>query len=61
VLLSLTLGAILGGVVGLVLLLLRLKKRREPLPFGTFLAIAVMVTLIWGSDILNWYLGLLGF
>jgi len=61
VLLSLTLGAILGGVVGITLLLLKLKKRREPLPFGSFLAIATMLTLIWGSDILNWYLGLLRF
>ncbi|MQY81634.1 MAG: prepilin peptidase [Dehalococcoidia bacterium] len=61
VLLSLTLGAILGGVVGIILLLLKLKKRREPLPFGSFLAIATMLTLIWGSDILNWYLGLLHF
>jgi len=61
VLLSLTLGAILGGVVGIILLLLKLKKRREPLPFGSFLAIATMLTLIWGSDILNWYLGLLRF
>jgi len=61
VLLSLTLGAILGGLVGVALLLLKLKKRKEPLPFGSFLAIATMITLIWGSDILNWYLGLLRF
>jgi leader peptidase (prepilin peptidase)/N-methyltransferase len=61
VLLSLTLGAILGGVVAIILLLLKLKKRRELLPFGSFLAIAAMITLIWGSDILNWYLGLLCF
>jgi leader peptidase (prepilin peptidase)/N-methyltransferase len=61
VFLSLTLGAILGGVVGLILLLLKLKERKEPLPFGSFLAIATMFTLVWGSDILNWYLGLLRF
>jgi len=61
VLLSLTLGAILGGAVGIILLSFKLKKRQEPLPFGSFLAIATMLTLIWGSDILNWYLGLLRF
>jgi len=59
VLLALTLGAILGGLVGIILLLLKLKKRKEPLPFGSFLVISAMLTLIWGSDILNWYLGLL--
>ena len=61
VLLSVTLGAILGGVVGIILLSFKLKKRQEPLPFGSFLAIATLLTLIWGSDILNWYLGLLPF
>ncbi|HEY51301.1 MAG TPA: prepilin peptidase [Dehalococcoidia bacterium] len=61
VLLSLTLGAILGGVAGIILLSLKMKKRKEPLSFGPFLAIATMITLIWGSDVLNWYLGLLHF
>ena len=61
VFLSLTLGAMLGGVVGIVLLLLKLKERKEPLPFGSFLAISTMLTLLWGSAILNWYLGLLRF
>ena len=61
VLLSLTLGAILGGMVGIILLSFKLKKRKEALPFGSFLAIATLLTLIWGSDILNWYLGLLPF
>jgi len=61
VLFSLTLGAILGGVTGIILLSLKRKKRQEPLAFGSFLAIATLITLIWGSDILNWYLGLLDF
>ncbi len=58
VLLSLTLGAILGGLVGIFLLSLKLKNRQEPLPFGSFLAIAALLTLLWGNDILNWYLGM---
>ena len=61
VFLALTLGAILGGVLGMILLLLKLKDRKEPLPFGSFLAISTMLTLLCGSDILNWYLGLLHF
>jgi leader peptidase (prepilin peptidase)/N-methyltransferase len=61
VLFSLTLGAVLGGVVGIILLLLKLKKSKETLPFGSFLAISTMLTLIWGIDILNWYLGMFCF
>lgn len=58
VLVTLTLGAILGGLVGVILLLLKIKKREEPIPFGSFLSIATIVTLLWGSAMLNWYLGL---
>jgi len=56
---SLLMGVILGGLVAGILLLLKKKKRKEPIPFGPFLAVATIVTLLWGSNILNWYLGLL--
>jgi len=59
VLFTLAMGAILGALVGVILLLLKIKKRKETIPFGPFLSLATMATLLWGSDILNWYLGLL--
>jgi len=58
VLVVLIMGAILGGLVGVILLLLKVVKRKDPLPFGSFLSLTTIVTLLWGSDILNWYLGL---
>jgi leader peptidase (prepilin peptidase)/N-methyltransferase len=59
VFLALIMGAILGGVVAVALVIARRKKRREAIPFGPFLAVAAMVTLVWGSNILSWYLGLM--
>ncbi len=58
VLVALLIGIILGGLTGVILLLLKVKNRKEPIPFGPFLSLATIVTLLWGSDILNWYLGL---
>lgn len=58
VLVALLMGIILGGLVGIIFLMLKIKKRKEPIPFGSFLSIATIVTLLWGSDMLNWYLGL---
>ena len=55
---ALIMGAILGGLVALVLLAMKKKKRREAIPFGPFLSVAAVITLLWGSTILNWYLGL---
>jgi len=51
-------GIILGGLVAGILLLLRVKKRKDAIPFGPFLSLATIATLLWGSAILNWYLGL---
>jgi leader peptidase (prepilin peptidase)/N-methyltransferase len=49
-------GIILGGLVAIVLLAFRIKKRKEAIPFGPFLSLATIVTLIWGSHIFNWYM-----
>ncbi|MFQ6122511.1 MAG: prepilin peptidase [Dehalococcoidales bacterium] len=58
VLVALLMGTILGGLVAGILLLLKIKKRKETIPFGPFLSLATIVTLLWGIDMLNWYLGL---
>jgi len=54
---ALFLGIVLGGMAAGVLLLLKVKKRRDPIPFGPFLSLGAIATLLWGSGILNWYLG----
>lgn len=50
-------GVVLGGLVAGILLLLKKKKRKDPIAFGPFLSVAAIVTLLRGSEILNWYLG----
>jgi len=55
---ALVMGLILGGLVAGILLLFRIKGRKEPIPFGPFLSLATMATLLWGHNIFNWYLGL---
>jgi len=58
VLVALLLGIISGGLVAGMLLLLKIKKRKDAIPFGPFLSLATIATLLWGSEILNWYLGI---
>jgi leader peptidase (prepilin peptidase)/N-methyltransferase len=55
---ALLIGIIIGGLVAVILLLLRIKGRKDVIPYGTFLALGPMATLLWGKEILNWYLGL---
>jgi leader peptidase (prepilin peptidase)/N-methyltransferase len=56
VLLAMFLAVIIGGLTAGILLLLKLKGRKDAIPFGPFLAVAAMVTVFWGSHILNWLL-----
>jgi len=56
---ALVIGAILGGVVAAVLLALKKRGRKEAIPFGPFLSVAAIITLLWGGSILHWYLGLM--
>ena len=55
---ALLLAVIAGGLVAGLLLALKIKKRRQAIPFGPFLSLATIVTLLFGGNILNWYLGL---
>jgi leader peptidase (prepilin peptidase)/N-methyltransferase len=55
VLVTIFLAAVLGAGVGLTLILLRRKGRREPMPFGPFLAIGALLAMVWGNTILTWY------
>jgi len=58
VVVALLMGIILGGLVAVILLGFKIRKRKEAIPFGPFLAVAAVVTLLWGSDIFSWYMGI---
>ena len=55
---ALFIGIVIGGIVAIIILALKLKSRKDVIPYGTFLAIGPIITLLWGIDIFNWYLGL---
>jgi leader peptidase (prepilin peptidase)/N-methyltransferase len=57
-LLGLFLAFILGAVVGLVLMALGKKKRRDYIPFAPFIAAGCLAAMLFGDPILQWYLGI---
>ncbi|MBI4307663.1 MAG: prepilin peptidase [Chloroflexi bacterium] len=60
VLVSLFVGFVAGGLVGATLLLLGLRGRKDAIPYGPYLAVGAAVSLLFGTAIIEWYLGLLG-
>jgi leader peptidase (prepilin peptidase) / N-methyltransferase len=57
-LLMLFLASLLGSVVSLPLLVFGKAKRSTRIPFGPFLVAAAIVSLLFGQDIINWYMNL---
>lgn len=58
-LLAVFLGCLLAGLTGLLLVLVRIKGRKDAIPFGPFLAAGALLALFRGKEILSWYLATL--
>ncbi len=56
---ALFISVILAGITSVVLMLLRIKKKKDTIPFGPFIVTGTFVTILWGWEILNWYTGLM--
>ena len=48
-------GFLAGAVVGVALIVIRHRGRKDHLPFGPFLAFGTLVVLLWGDAVLRWY------
>lgn len=51
------LSAGVGAVVGIALIVLGGRSRQAAIPFGPYLAAAGWIALLWGQDLMDWYLG----
>jgi len=50
-------GSLAGSLLGIYLMVFRGKGRKSKIPFGPFLALGALVALVFGQEILAWYLG----
>lgn len=55
-LVALFLAYMMGAVVAIILVTTKKKKFGSQIPFGTFLSLATVITLLYGQKILAWYL-----
>lgn len=53
------LASLAGTIIGVPLMLLRRENSRLALPFGPFLSLAAIFFLLWGPQLIHWYLGFL--
>jgi len=58
-LLTILAGSLLGSILGIVFILARRKESDYELPFGTFLGMAAVLVVFFGTPVVNWYQSLL--
>lgn len=51
--------AVVGAVTGILMIVTKGHERSVPIPFGPYLAAAGWIALLWGTEIVNWYLDLM--
>ncbi len=53
--LAVFMGSFVGAFVGIFFLLAGRKRFRQEIPFGPYLALGAILTLLWGNRIFDWY------
>ena len=60
ILLTLFIAFVLGGVVGVIILALRLKGKKDEIAFGPYLVLGCLITMLYGQKIIDIYLHTIG-
>lgn len=55
-LLTLFIAFVTGGMGGMIVLLLKLKGRKDYIPFGPYIALGAFISMLYGNRIIEWYL-----
>ena len=58
-LLTILAGSVLGSVLGLAFMMAKRKGSDYELPFGTFLGMAAVLVMFFGTPLITWYLSLM--
>jgi len=53
--LMILLSFVLGGLVGGLLIVFKIKDKKDYIAFGPYIAMSAFLSIIWGNDIILWY------
>jgi leader peptidase (prepilin peptidase) / N-methyltransferase len=53
VVLSVLLALLIGAFVGVALIVVRLRSRKQAIPFGPFLALGATISVLWGAQLMR--------
>jgi prepilin signal peptidase PulO-like enzyme (type II secretory pathway) len=51
---------VLGAIIGIILIISKKKDLKDKMPYGTLLTFATFISILFGTQIINWYFSFLG-
>lgn len=45
---------ILGAIIGVMLIVTKIRSRKQSVPFVPFMVAAILITLVWGEQIIGY-------
>ncbi|WP_172856669.1 A24 family peptidase [Thermoanaerobacterium sp. RBIITD] len=54
---TLFIAVLLGAIGGIILIILKVKTRKDYIPFGPYISMACLISILYGYDLLNLYIG----
>ncbi len=61
ILTGLFLAFLFGAIIGVVLMAVKKKELNSKIPFGPFLIMGTFIAILWGQQLMQWYLSLILF
>lgn len=58
IIVALFVGSVIGSIVGLTLIVLKVNKKKQLIPFGPYLSAGIMIAALFGNQMIQWYLQL---
>lgn len=49
---------VIGAIISVILLIWKIKGRKDEIPFGPFISLAALIYIFYGTEIISWYLNL---
>jgi leader peptidase (prepilin peptidase)/N-methyltransferase len=56
VILTILLSSLIGSITGIIIMVLKGKDFKYAIPFGPFLSLGAVISLLYGENIIRWYL-----
>jgi len=46
---------VIGAIISLILIFLKVKSRKDEIPFGPFISLSALIYIFYGFEIITWY------